>query len=211
MSIMDPPDKGHNEGWSSYMRRTGGWEIEPPQTGLGFVLWPLAIGTVLGVLGWTVLVTVRVWVALREPLRWILETSPLSAWVAQQPGDDGQPLQVAVATAALVLVAAISISVWRRSVARRVVLGEAPRRQLLLVSLLRTLVLFGGAGLVLVCAAIATGADLDFLVGVPGAPADRRDVLVIVVALLVPIVVIGGYTWISRGAAWQKAARKLGV
>lgn len=118
-------------------------------------------------LTFAVVLFAALWMALHDPLCFILEAFPLSGSVAGTASEDGNPFQVGAVAARLVVVAMIGASVWRRGVVTRVVQGKSPRRAVYLSSLLRTVVLFAGLGLVVTSAGSAAGADLpgnDFVV-----------------------------------------------
>lgn len=155
------------------------------------------------------------WMALHDPLRSILEISPLSGSIAETTSEDGNPFQVGAVIAGLVVVAMIVASVWRRGVVRRVLHGESPRRAVYLSSLLRTVVLFAGLGLVVTGGGIAAGADLpgnDFFVEPAGDDGGEASggLGTALVFLLLALGAIAAYAFVSGNRVWNKMASRLG-
>jgi len=159
-------------------------------------------------LAFAVILFAGLWMALHGPLRSLLEVSPLSGSIAERAKGEGNPLQVGAVIAALVMVAMVVASIWRRSVVGRVVNGESPLRALYLSSLLRTVLLFAGLGLVVTGAGIAAGADLpgrDFIVRPPGEGGEASGGLGSAVLFLsLASAAIGTYTFISANRVWKK-------
>ena len=181
-----------------------------PSFDLGGFLLVAAVIAVTGLMLLVVLLLAGVWMALHDPLRSILEASPLSGSIAERPKADSNPLLVVAVTGGLVLAAMIAASVWRRGVATRVVLGEAPLRAAFLASGLRALVIFGGIAFVIVCGGIAAGADLPRGIDFPVKPPDGEasgSVGSAVVPIGLALLALGGFTWLSNGKALQKASR----
>lgn len=182
----------------------------PSMPSLSGPLWLVAVFVVVGLMLLVVLLFAALWMAVHDPLRALLEISPLSGAVAEGPKDDSSPFLVAAVTGGLVLACLVAVSSWRRRVVERVLRGEAPARSAFLASLARALVIFAGVGLVVVCGGIAAGADLPGGIDFPVKPPDasttssgslKSGLIPIGLALLV----LGLFTWLSTGRAFQKA------
>lgn len=100
------------------------------------------------------------WAGMHDTLRSLVDHSPLAGAMADGPHAGGNPVLLAAVTLGLVAAVALGISVWRRSVANRWVVGELPWTAVAGVTVLRTWVLVAGIALIPILASMAAGNDL---------------------------------------------------
>ncbi|MCL3861023.1 hypothetical protein [Actinotalea sp. K2] len=182
--------------------RVGGSRSRPAPSGLAFVLGLLFLLTLVAV-PFVALVIVLDWFkVLVAPVRSLLEAVPGSA-VVTAPGGQGEPLTVTLATALLLVVVLITVSVvhWRavRSSSSRA--GDWKARG---IGWVFALILVIALPLLLTVYAVASGADLEQEIPPPGLTHWGFFVGVAVLVLLVGFLFTGRRFVKNADRVWRR-------
>jgi hypothetical protein len=125
--------------------------------GIASFLAYLATGVVIVLI---ILIPLGWWSEASGTLRDVLETLPFGGAVADEASERGNPVLIGILAAIPVLATIVAATLWRRRAAREYVYGGFTYVQLYAVSVVRTVVIFGGITLVPILVVIARGNDL---------------------------------------------------